>query len=356
MPDADATLLQQALAVLATGTAGCCLLRIAAAARARVFGVGLLVAAALAAVDTMPLAGHGLPLAGCSLFVFALLAAGPRTSGLAAAIAATPLRLATLGVAIALLLHQAHRAMPLQPGFELGTVCYPLDLACALGLAWLAATRRELAFALRVALGAGAAGLAYTSFTGEQGMPLAASMQAAGCAGILWRGLVQARRCLAISLASTFAIALACALRANAERHGAPSSFAGLDDPLLVLAALFAAFGAALHRVHVAVAAQTAAPAKPATPPSAPDVAPAPLQAPTPEPEPAQQSSDLVDLPDENDAMRARAEAEHTLSEVFSLDEAHAPEPVEATQPTQVGETRAPERVEAPQPAHSDAH
>lgn len=372
MSDAEVALLVQALAIVAMGTAGCCLQGIAATAGARVLGVGLVVATALAAVDSLPLTGRGLPLAGLALFAFACLASGPRGSKLAETLAATPLRLAVVGTAAALLLHQAHVVAPHQHVVDLVVPWYPLDLACALGLGWLAVTQRELASPLRALLAAAALGLAATSFAGPQRDAFAAAMLGAGCAGILVRGLHGAPRCFAVAAATTSAIALTCALRAGAAAHGAPQPFAGLDDPLLVLAALFAAFGVALHREHVALAAGVAAP--PLPPPTAepdaawpiaatdgvpePDAAPQPAAEPTAmatatatatgtttatapataEPAPAPTPADVVDLPDEAEAMRVRAEVERTVGELFPDDE-----------------VRTTVRDDAPVPARTDA-
>ncbi len=113
-------------------------------------------------------------------------------------------------------------------------------------LGWLVHARRDAPAAVRCLLAALACGLAATSFVGDAAPGIVAGMLAAGCVPMLWRCANDRPQSTAIAAATAFATALACTMRASSLASGAPLVIAGLGDPLLVLAALFAAFGTAL--------------------------------------------------------------------------------------------------------------
>ncbi len=247
MSPVDATLFAQSCAVATCGTTGGLLtLRHREDGDAALLGVGLLVAAALTAVDAMTFGGHGLPLAAWAILLFGALGLQRLDEGFATSLGSNGKALAMLGVGSAFLLHWVHGAAPLQPGETLGLTFYWLDLSCALALGWLAWARPQAAVEARFLLVTAAAGLATTSLAGVAGPAIAAAALAAAPLPILLRQLPLYVRETAIGAATSFAVALTCALRATTDSQGVRPSLAGLEDPLLLVAALFAAFGVAL--------------------------------------------------------------------------------------------------------------
>ena len=259
MSSSASDLLLHAGAIVTTGTAGVTLVRDASRDERVLFGAGLVVAALLLAVDTMPLAGHGLPLTGWALLLFAALGHGLRAPTLTAALV-QPWRLASAGAAAALLLHWAHVALPLQPTIQLGIAWFGADLACAGALAGLAWLRPELGFEGRFLLGAHAVGLAVTSFAGPQGAPLAAGFATMAAVPLLLRQLPVDARGATIAGATSFAIAIACAMRAHVGADGTSLALPGLADPLLLLATLFGLFGTSLLLAPTVLRTENAAP------------------------------------------------------------------------------------------------
>jgi CheY-like chemotaxis protein/signal transduction histidine kinase len=263
-------------AAVAWGTVGGSLLRSPRGQRPNdpLLGTGLLVGAALTAMDSTLAGRAGLPLAGIALLATAALALGSRSSRVATSLVG--LSLVGFGAALLFLLHWAHTAFGWQPALELGTRLYPLDLAVALSLAWLgfrgAAHDTETRFLVLTT----AAGLAATSASWTYGSLAAAFAQLLAIVPLLVRGLRSDLAALSVATATAAAVGFTCALRATAEQAGRGLRVAGLDDPLAVVAIVFAVFGAALLRAYRtpddAVAAPS--PAAPQTPAPAPPPGP----------------------------------------------------------------------------------
>ncbi len=251
MVSLDATLAAQSCAVIAYGAASGALLRPGANVREdeKLLGVGLLVAAGLTAVDAMTAGMHGLPLAGWAVLLFASLGMGMREHPVTATLTATNTRLVAFTIVVAFLLHWVHAAKPLQPTVQWGVTWRFLDLTCALALGWLAHSRRDSTNEARFLLAATAAGLGCTSFFGSAGTTVAASMQAVAIAPFLRRLVPFAVRHVSIAAAAWFAVALTTALRARTDQLSIATALPGLDDPLLVVAVMFACFGVALFRL-----------------------------------------------------------------------------------------------------------
>lgn len=282
MSNLDSQLFAQAGVVVAFATTGATLLRVAApgAEEARL-AIGLLLGAALTAVDTMLGGGHGLPLAGWALLLFAGIGLGSPASPVAAALAGDHRRLAVTGLLVAGLLHWAHVAMPSSPAVVWGIPWHVLDLTCSAALAWLVWQRPGAPFESRFLLAAVAFGLGSTSLAGEQAAILVAGLQAVGTIPWLLRMLAADPRGSALAAAPAFAVATACALRARVAFDRLPVRLPGFDDPILLLAALLALFGLALL-LAPAPRAAPAAVLPPVTP--VPPVPPVPHTPPEPAP------------------------------------------------------------------------
>ena len=247
MSNLDSQIFAQAGVVVAFATTGATLLRaVAPGAEEARLAVGLLLGAALTAVDTMLGGGHGLPLAGWALLLFAGIGSGRAADPIAAALAGDHRRLAATGLLVAGLLHWAHVAMPASPAVVWGVPWHVLDLTCSAALAWLVWQRPGAPFESRFLLVAVAVGLGSTSLAGEQAAILAAGLHAVGTIPWLLRMLPADPRGFALAAAPAFAVATTCALRARVAFDRLPVGLPGFDDPLLLLAAIFALFGLAL--------------------------------------------------------------------------------------------------------------
>lgn len=273
MSHPDTQLFAHAGEVVAFFTTGAALLRVAVPGfeEARV-AAGLLVGAALTAVDAMATGGHGLPLAGWALLLCAAIGLCRPAGRFAAALTGDHHRLAATGLAVACLLHWAHVAMPLQPAQVWGIPWYGLDLTCSAALAWLVWQRPRAHFESRFLLVAVALGLAATSFAGPQAATLSAGLQALGTVPWLLRLLAVDARTLTTAAAAAVAVTTACTLRGQVVLDEQSLRLPGCDDPLLLLAALLALFGLALlssPQSRRASAAASPTPAPPAPPPAA---------------------------------------------------------------------------------------
>lgn len=228
-------------AVLWTGAGAGCLHASAGHSARRSTGIGLLVGAALLAFDGVTRSSGGLPLAGLALVAFAgLTTIGARLNGLAAA---------AVAAAVMFALHWAHVAAPVQTVVAWPQPWRPLDLAVAATLGWITwRGRRDASLPndAQLLTGATAAGLAAAAFAGRYADAIAAGGMLVGALPMVFSAARQHTVAWCGSLATAFAVTLTTSLRATALHHGEATRLAGLDDPLLLLAALQTALGAAL--------------------------------------------------------------------------------------------------------------
>lgn len=258
----DSTVLgiwSQAAAVAAFGTVGTMLVRLRGERPGTAtIGVGLLVGSLLQAADTMFTAAHAsmsMPLAAMALAITAFLAhAGTGTNpshGLAGVLARSGLRMATFGAVLVALLHWLHGVMPYQSNFgfttpDLGVVDAPLVVL----LTWLALRARGVPGDVRFLLLCTALGRIASVQFAPHGASLAAGAQVLGATPLLLRRLAADAPTLAVATATAAAFAFTCLLRSQAQLQGVTPRLAGIDDPLLVVGAVVALFGAALMRAY----------------------------------------------------------------------------------------------------------
>lgn len=301
----------QAAAVAAFGSTGGMLVRLRGERPGTAtIGVGLLVGSLLLAVDTMQAstlpAGTSTPLAALALAVTAFLAyagAGANPShGLAGVLARSGLRMATFGAVLVALLHWLHGVMPHQanfglPALDVGVVDAPLVVL----LTWLALRARGVPGDVRFLLLCTAFGRLASLQFAPHGASVAAGAQVLGATPLLLRRLAADAPTLAVATATSAAFAFTCLLRTQAQLQGSTPRLAGIDDPLLVLGAVVALFGAALMRAYgreaelpqAAIAATTTAIANATADAMAESVSPSTSPSPAPN-SPKIQSADVA--------------------------------------------------------------
>lgn len=285
MESAVLTIWCQAAAAAAWGTAGAVLVRSPGERpTATVIGSALLVGAGLQAVDSVQAGGTAMPLAAMALAFTAWLAHTTRDHRLATALAANGLRLVAYGAALLALLHWLHGVMPRQGNF--GLAPYDLGVAnapIALTLLWLGARGRAANGDVRFLLVATALALGTQFVAFPQGPVLTAGLQVLAIVPLVLRRLATDLPALSVATAISGAFAMTCLVRATTSLQHREPHLAGLDDPLLVIAAMIVAFGVALLRAYRTPTrdARADAPAAPAShvPPEA-TASPAPAELP----------------------------------------------------------------------------
>ncbi|MCB9879065.1 MAG: response regulator [Planctomycetes bacterium] len=239
----------------------------------RLLGVGMLVGAAAQCVDGLTTPGAGLPLAGLALAVFVGLATlGVAVRGMTAA---------TVAASTLFLLHWAHAASPHQAvlSWQWLGAWRPLDLTVAVALAWITRRGRQrgsLSTDAQLLAGATAGGLALAAFGGRFAEALAVGGMLVGALPLLFAAARRETVSWCASTAVALAVTLTATLRAVALQRGHSPQLAGLDDPLLVLAVMQIALGAALWFAYAPAASATANADEPIAPraTAAPGLAP----------------------------------------------------------------------------------